>query len=125
MTRILIIDRELGFMLALAQQLEACGLATIPSSSVTEAKRVLAATRAQLSLIIINCRCEGVCLFAEQLRKKHRRLQVIGIVSRGYRCRACSRTFVATLHDPEDRRPERVAHCAEVVRILAERTSLE
>jgi hypothetical protein len=125
MTSILIIDRELGFMWALAQQLAARGITTIPSSSVSEAQRVLAATRVQLSLVIVNCRCEGVCSFAEQLRKKHRLLRVVGIVSRGYRCRECARLLIATLHDPEDRRPDRVAQCAELVCILAEQAELQ
>jgi DNA-binding NtrC family response regulator len=125
MTSILIIDRELGFMWGLAQQLQAKGIATIPSSSVSEAERVLVAVRPHLSLLIINCRCEGVCSFAERLQKKHRLLRIIGIVSRGFGCRACVRLMAATLHDPEDRRPERLPQCVELVRILVEAGHLQ
>jgi hypothetical protein len=118
MDSILIIDRELGFMWALAQQLQARGIVTIPSSSVREAQKVLAVVRPHLSLVIINCRCQGVCAFAEQLRKKYFALRIIGIVSRRFRCRECARYLMATLNDPEDRHPERVAKCAELVSIL-------
>jgi hypothetical protein len=125
MTSILIIDRELGFMWGLAQQLQAKGIATIPSSSVSEAERVLAAVRPRLSLLIINCRCEGVCSFAEQLQKKHRLLRIVGIVSRNFRCRECARLLIATLHDPEDRSPERLPQCAELVRLLVDAGHLQ
>jgi DNA-binding NtrC family response regulator len=115
---VLIIDRELGFMWALAQQLQARGIATIPSSSVREARTVLAAIQPHLSLVIVNCRCKGACSFAEQLRKRHHLLRIVAIISRGFSCRECQRSVSATLDDPEDREPERLAQCVELVRIL-------
>jgi hypothetical protein len=118
MNSILIIDRELGFMWALAEHLQARGIATIPSSSVREAEKVLAAVRPHLSVVIINCRCQGVCSFTEKLRKRYWALRIIGIVSRGFRCRECTRYLIATLNDPEDRGPDRIAKCAELVSIL-------
>lgn len=107
-------------MWALAQRLQARGITTIPSSSVREAQTVLAVIRPHLSLVIVNCRCQGACSFAEQLRKKDSLLRVVGIVSRGFRCRECQRGLSATLHDPEDREPERLAQCVELVRILVD-----
>lgn len=120
MSSILIIDRELGFMWALAQQLQARGITTIPSSSVREAQTVLAAIQPHLSLVIVNCRCQGACSFAEQLRKRYHLLRVVAIISRGFRCRECQRGLSATLHDPDDRGPERLAQCVELVRILVD-----
>jgi DNA-binding NtrC family response regulator len=122
MTSILIIDRDLGFMWALAEGLKIRGIATIPATSVEEAETVLSAIRADLSLLIMNCACERVCSFAQQLRKEHRYIQVIGIVSPGRRCRACERLMIATLSDPEDRSPGRLRHCIELVCILTGRS---
>ncbi|MBV8729183.1 MAG: hypothetical protein JO336_05185 [Acidobacteriia bacterium] len=125
MASILIIDRELGFMWALAERLQVRGIAAIPSSSVQEAERLLDALQIRISLLIINCHCPGVCAFAAQLRKRFHPLRVIGIVSRGFECRACERLLVATLHDPEDRRPERIPQCAELVSILVEPETIQ
>ena len=55
MASILIIDRELGFMWALAERLQVRGIAAIPSSSVQEAERLLDALQIRISLLIINC----------------------------------------------------------------------
>jgi hypothetical protein len=121
MASILIIDRELGFMWALAERLQTFGIATIPSSSVEEAQALLEVLRPQLELLIINCRCRGACLFAERLRMKYGSLQVVGIVSSGFRCGHCATSFIATLNDPEDRHPDRMAQCAELVHILVDR----
>jgi hypothetical protein len=107
-------------MWALAQQLKARGIATIPASSVHEAQRVLATVETQISVVILNCRCHGVCSFAGQLRKKYRPLRFIGIVSDGSACRACAHLLVATFHDPEDRDPRRLAHCAHLVSSLVD-----
>jgi hypothetical protein len=120
MGSVLIVDQELGFMWALAQQLQARGIATIPSSSVQEAQTVLAAIEPQISVVILNCRCHGVCSFIGQLQKKYRPLRIIGIVSEAFPCRACAHSLIATLHDPEDRDPRRLAYCAQLVSILME-----
>jgi DNA-binding NtrC family response regulator len=120
MSSVLILDRELGFMWALAEQLQARGIATIPSSSVEEAQTVLAEFDPQISVVILNCRCHGVCSFASQLRKKYHPLRIIGIVSERSHCRACAHLLIATFHDPEDRDPGRLAYCVQVVSILVD-----
>jgi DNA-binding NtrC family response regulator len=122
MTSILIIDRDLGFMWALAESLKMRGIATIPATSVEEAEYVLSVIRSELSVLIMNCACARVCSFARQLRKQHQYIQVIGIVSKGHRCRACERLTIATLSEPEDRSPDRLRHCVELVCILTGRS---
>jgi DNA-binding response OmpR family regulator len=52
MSRILILDRELGFMWALAESLKTRGIETIPSTSVEEAEAILAALQPDLALLI-------------------------------------------------------------------------
>ncbi|HLI85218.1 MAG TPA: hypothetical protein VKV17_14965 [Bryobacteraceae bacterium] len=122
MTNILLIDRDLGFMFAFAESLKVRGIAVIPATSVREAEEVLSAIRPDLSLLIMNCACERVCSFAQQLRKEHQYIRVIGIVSPSHRCRECGRLLIATLHDPEDRSPDRLPHCVELVCILTGRS---
>jgi hypothetical protein len=120
MSSVLIIDRDLGFMWALAQQLQARGIPAIPSSSVQEARIVLAQVEPQISVVILNCCCQGVCPFVCQLRKKYHPLHIIGIVSGGAECRSCAHLLMAKLQDPEDRSPRRLAHCAQLVSILVD-----
>jgi DNA-binding NtrC family response regulator len=122
MTSVLIIDRELGYMWALAEGLVARGIATIPSISVQDAERVLATLQPELGLLIVNCACEGICSFAQELRRQHPSLKIIGITSRGHRCRECKRLLSATISDPEDRSPDRLRHCVELVSILTGRS---
>jgi DNA-binding NtrC family response regulator len=124
MTSILIIDRELGFMWALAESLKSRGIATIPSTTVEEAEAILDRLQPALSLLIVNCSCEGVCSFARQLRDEHEFLKVIGITARGHRCRECARFLIATLSDAEDRSPDRLQHCVELICILTSRSGL-
>jgi DNA-binding response OmpR family regulator len=124
MSRILILDRELGFMWALAESLKTRGIETIPSTSVEEAEAILAALQPDLALLIVNCAVERACVFAERLRGKYQHLKVIGITSRGYRCRKCARLMIATLSDPEDRAPDRLQHCVELICILIDRSGL-
>ena len=124
MTNILIVDRDLGFMWALAENLKTRGIATIPSTSVEEAAAILDVLHPDLSLLIVNCGCEGVCSFAKELRQQHEFLKVIGIISRGHRCRQCARFLIATLSDPEDRSPDKLEHCVELILILTSRSGL-
>jgi DNA-binding NtrC family response regulator len=124
MINILIIDRDLGFMWTLADSLKTRGVATIPSNSVEEAEAILGILQPDLSLLIVNCACEGVCSLAQELQQQHEFLKVIGITSRGHRCRECARSLIATLSDPEDRTPERLQHCVELICILTSRSGL-
>jgi DNA-binding NtrC family response regulator len=124
MTTILILDRELGFMWALAESLKTRGIETIPSTSVEEAEAILAALRPDLALVIVNCALERACALAEQLRDNYQHLKVIGITSRGHRCRKCARLLIATLSDPEDRAPGRLQYCVELISILTDRSGL-
>jgi hypothetical protein len=111
-------------MWALAESLKTRGLETIPSTSVEEAEAILAALHPELALLIVNCAFERACAFAQQLRQQYQFLKVIGITSKGYRCRECPRLLIATLSDPEDRVPERLEHCVELICILTDRAGL-
>ena len=115
---ILVVDRELGFMFALSQALRKRRIAAIPACSVAEAETLIADLRPELAVLVINCSCPGVCAFAMELRQRLSQLQVVGITYPGRQCRQCAPVLAATLKHPEDRRPDRIEHCAELVSSL-------
>lgn len=122
MTSILILDRDLGFMWALADKLKTRGIATIPSTSVEEAENILATLRPDISLLIVNCACKRVCSFVQRTLREHPFLKPIGIISRGHSCRSCQRLLLATLSDPDDRSPDGLRRCVELICILTGRS---
>jgi DNA-binding response OmpR family regulator len=114
---VLVIDRELGFMFALSQALRKRNIAAIPCCSVGEAEALLANLQPDLSVLLINCSCPGVCAFVRELRRRSK-LRVVGITSDSRQCRQCEEGLDATIRDPEDRRPEKIERCAEIVQAL-------
>ena len=74
---ILILDRELGFLWAISQELRKHGISAIPSHSVPEAEDLLDELRPPLSLLLIDCRCPGACTFVKKLRRQYSKLRAI------------------------------------------------
>jgi hypothetical protein len=112
---VLVLDRELGFMFALSQALRKRNIAAIPCCSVAEAEALMANLDTELSVLLINCSCPGVCAFARQLRRGRSKLRVVGITSDSRQCRQCGEGLDATIRDPDDRRPDGIERCAELV----------
>jgi hypothetical protein len=112
---VLVLDRELGFMFALSQALRRRNIAALPCCSVAEAEALLANLQPDLSVILINCSCPGVCAFARALRRQRSKLRVVGITSDARQCRQCGEGLDASIRDPDDRRPEGIERCAEIV----------
>ncbi len=76
---------------------------------------MLANLQPDLSVILINCSCPGVCAFARALRRQRSKLRVVGITSDARQCRQCGEGLDASIRDPDDRRPEGIERCAEIV----------
>jgi hypothetical protein len=66
-------------------------------------------------MLLINCRYPGVCTFARELRSQRSKLRVVGITSDGRQCCQCGEGLDETLRDPDDRRPDGIERCAEIV----------
>ena len=64
---------------------------------------------------MINCSCPGVCAFARTLRRQRSKLRVVGITSDARQCRQCGEGLDASIRDSDDRRPEGIEWCAEIV----------
>jgi hypothetical protein len=116
---VLVVDRELGFMFALSQALRKRNIAAIPCCSVAEAEALMVNLDADLGVLLINCSCPGVCAFAHALKKRRSNLRVVGITSDARQCRQCESGLDATIRDPDDRRPEGIERCAELVQMFA------
>lgn len=115
---ILVLDSELGFLLALSHELSRRHMAAFPACSVREAEALIAHYQLRLDVVVVNCARPGVCGFAEAVCKKHPETQVVGIVSERHQCRQCAPRLAVTMRDPEDRGPERIGHCADVIQML-------
>ncbi|HUI82182.1 MAG TPA: hypothetical protein VLY24_29875 [Bryobacteraceae bacterium] len=114
---VLVVDRELGFMFALSQALRRRNIAAIPCCSVAEAEALMANLDTELGVLLINCSCPGVCAFARTLKRLRPELRVVGITSDARQCRQFD-GLDATIRDPEDRRPEGIERCAELLRMF-------
>ena len=115
---VLVVDRELGFMFALSQALRRRNIAAIPCCSVAEAEALIEKLDADLGVLLINCSCPGVCAFAQALRRRRTNLRVVGITSDSRHCRQCGEGLDATLRDPDDRRPDGIERCADLVQMF-------
>ena len=105
-------------MWALGEELWKRGMQAIPSSSINEARNLLDAIQPQLHILWIDCSMPRVCEFVEQIRARYQSVKIIGVLSGKWRCKECASEFAATLEDPEDRDPDNISYCANVVSSL-------
>ncbi|MBZ5576784.1 MAG: hypothetical protein LAP40_09525 [Acidobacteriia bacterium] len=115
---VLVLDSELGFMLALSQELSKRQIACFPARTVQEAQSLLLQFRLKLDALVTHCGRPGACGFAEAVTQDRPGVPIVGIISERHRCRRCADRLAAQLRDPEDRGPERISHCADVIEML-------
>jgi hypothetical protein len=115
---VLIFDDELGFLFALSEELGKRAIAAYPARTIKETESLIARLRLKPALLVINCRRRGACAFAEAISKHWRELRIVALVSASSSCRKCGERVVAQLRDPEDKTPERIPHCADVIQDL-------
>ena len=119
-TSILILDRDLGFLWAISQELRKHGISAIPSHSVPEAEDLLDELRPPLSLLLIDCRCPGACTFVQKLRRQYSKLRAIGITSARRRCAQCASELSATITHPHRGARDRIERYAEMIRAVVD-----
>ena len=115
---ILMLDGDLGFMFALAQELSQHQIAAIPSRTVAEAESLVRQFDLQVAAVVIDCSRPRACAFAAEIARQHPGAQVLAIVSERYRCAQLANQWAAEFRDPEDREPERIGHVADVIEML-------
>lgn len=115
---VLILAGDLGFMLALSQELTKRRVSAYPAQTVRRARSMITRLPLDPDMLVIDCSIPGACAVAEGVAKKRPDLKLIGIVSARYQCKKCAERLVVTLRDPDDTAPERILHCADVVQGL-------
>ena len=115
---VLIFDDELGFLFALSEELGKRGIAAYPARALKETESLIARLGLKPALLVINCRCRGACAFADAVGKHRRDLKIVALVSGSSSCQSCAEKVIAQLRDPEDKFPERIPHCADVIQDL-------
>ncbi|HEY1239656.1 MAG TPA: hypothetical protein VGF16_03825 [Bryobacteraceae bacterium] len=102
---VLIVDRDIAFLLVMAQELARKGISLIPSTSVREARSMLQKLNPSIDILIINCGLTGVCALASEMRRRASALDVVAIVSANRQCSACRRLLTFVSRDPEHPEP--------------------
>jgi hypothetical protein len=115
---ILVLDSELGFLFAISHELAQREISAFPARSVAEARDLIEHFPLQLDLLVLNCSYTGACGLAQELGKKNPALKVIAIAALGHTCGGCADLISAHFHDPDDREPKRISHCADVIEML-------
>ena len=112
-------------MFALSQALRRRAIPVIPSCSVAEAEALVSNLQPELSVMVINCSCPGVCGFVNQMRRRMSHLRVVGILSEKRRCGQCAQELDWSIQDPEDRHAAGIERCAEMLQSLMQQTSTQ
>ena len=115
---VLVLDRELGFMFALSQELSKRHIAAFPARTAQEARSMISRFQLEPDVLIINCERPGACTFAQEVAREGRGVQIVAIVSDGHHCKRCADGVVAQFREPDDEAPERIPHCADVIEAL-------
>ena len=115
---VLMLDADVGFMFALAQELITRGTALYPARTVREARSMLRGFGLAPDVLVIDCAIPGVCSFAEELAEQFLCLGILGVVSAGHQCQECAELLGKMLSKPDDTSPERIPYCADVIQQL-------
>ena len=120
----LILDADLGFMLALSEELTKRDVTAYPARTVREARSLITRFRLDPEVVVIDCTSREACSFAEGIAEQGGNVEIIGIVSAQYQCDEFPQRLAATFCHPDDEAPERISHCADVVQTLLRKMRL-
>jgi hypothetical protein len=114
----LIVDADLGFMLALSEELTKRDVSAYPARTVREARSMITRLELDLEVLVIDCTRRGAYSFAEGIAEELRNVEIIGIVSARSQCKEWAQMLAATFRHPDDEAPDRISHCADVIQEL-------
>jgi hypothetical protein len=124
-SRVLLLDTNLGFLFALAYELQKLGIAALPALSVKEANAVLAGFGPGMDLLIVKSSIRGALGFAAGLLTQNPALPVIAIVQTDQALPRRGVRFLAYLRDPDDVQPHLAPKWARLVWLLLRRAGAE
>ncbi len=112
---VLVLDGDLGFLLALAQELSNRQILAVPARTSRQALSFLARFRLEPDLIVLNCRIPGACSVAGEIAGKRPHVHILALMSDGNECAECSGLITSRLHDPEDKAPDRIPSFVDLI----------
>lgn len=112
---VLVLDGNLGFLFALSQELSHRHIVTIPARTSRQAHSFIARFQLKPNLLVVNCGIAGACRLAEEMARNHHGLHIIAFVSSQNGCSECESLLTARLYDPEDKAPDRIPYCVDVI----------
>jgi hypothetical protein len=118
-SRILLLDKDVGFMFALANELRSLEIMVIPATSVAQAEQFLDTVGGVMDLLVVNCNMPDAPEFARKHYEQNPSLPIVGIaatpfVTNGFR-------VAANIHDPEDRHLRKVRRWALIIQALVKK----
>ena len=115
---VLILDDDLGFIFALAQELNDRHISAFPARTAREGHSIIRDLRLDPDLLVIDCSSPGACSFAGEVAKESVDVKIVGLVSEHFQCKECAERLVTTFRDPDDGAPDRISYCANVIEAL-------
>lgn len=80
---LLVLDKDLGFLVWVAKTLEPGGHCIVPANSVRQAKSLLRSLKISIDLLVVEPALAGAAEFSYALRRAQPRLKVIALVAHG------------------------------------------
>jgi DNA-binding NtrC family response regulator len=121
---VLVLDGDLGFLFALSQELSRRQIHAVPARTYREAHSLLNRLQIDPDLLVVDCSAPGACRLIKETVRKLPGLHIVAFVSEHQDCRDCADHLSARLHDPEDKTPDRISYCVDVMTRLAREQAL-
>ena len=121
---ILILDGDLGFLLALSQELSHRQMLAVPARTSREAYSMLAGFNLEPDLLVVDCSAPGADRLVKETARKQPGVHIVAFVSEHQGCGDCANLLSARLRDPEDKAADRIPYCADVMQRLVREQAL-
>ena len=100
---VIAVHNDVGFLAAMAGELQKQRIALIPASTSSQAERLLAELKVKPDLLIIECKIRNVCSFAAAMRQRRAALKVVGLISEPQKCARCRELLTTTVYGSRTR----------------------
>lgn len=121
---VLVLDVDLGFLFALSQELSRRQILAVPARSSREAHSILTRLHLEPDLLVVDCSAPGVCRLIQEIARKQPGVHIVAFVSEQHGCSDCGDRLSARLRSPEDKAPERIPYCVDVMTRLVREQAL-
>ena len=115
---VLMLDGDVDFMLALAQELTKRGILSCTARTVRGARSMI--TRFQLSpdALVIDCSIRGACSLAANVAEEFRNVKIVGVASDNDHCEECAERLAAILNGSNAKPLDPIPRYADLIQSL-------